>query len=155
MDFDALFIPDAHDKVALIALQLAASQVTGVRLLGPSGWHHPDLLRVAGTAVDGAFFSSGFDPTHPSSLIREFVDHYQDQYGSAPTPFAAQGFDAANLVGLQLARGAQSAADVRNGLVSTQLYPGVSGVTTIEASGDARKRPFLIEVRGGQLASLE
>ncbi|RIL06307.1 MAG: hypothetical protein DCC71_07215 [Proteobacteria bacterium] len=155
VDFDALFIPDAHDKVAPIALQLVASQVSGVRLLGPSGWHHPDLLRIAGTAVDGAFFTSGFDPTHPSSLIREFVDQYQAAYGAAPSPFAAQGFDAANLVGVQLARGAQTAGDVRSGLVATQLYPGVSGVTTIDATGDARKRPFLIEIRAGQMASLE
>jgi ABC-type branched-subunit amino acid transport system substrate-binding protein/predicted negative regulator of RcsB-dependent stress response len=155
VDFDALFIPDAHDKVGLIALQLAASQVSGVRLLGPSGWHHPDLLRVAGPLVDGAFFSSGFDPSHPSALIQDFVARYHSAFDAAPTPFAAQGFDAANLVGLQLVRGAQTPAEVRAGLLATELYPGVSGVTSIGADGDARKRPFLIEVREGHMASLE
>jgi ABC-type branched-subunit amino acid transport system substrate-binding protein len=155
LDFDAIFIPDAHDKVALIALQLAASQVHGVKLLGPSGWHHPDLLRVAGPAVDGAFFSSGFDPSHPSPLIQDFVARYRAAYGSEPTPFAAQGFDAANLVGLQLVNGAQSPTDVRNGLVTTDRHPGVSGVTSIGSDGDARKRPFLLEVSGGQMKSLE
>lgn len=155
LDFDAVFIPDAHDKVALIALQLAASQVHGVKLLGPSGWHHPDLLRVAGPAIDGAFFSSGFDASHPSPLVQDFAARYRAAYGSEPTPFAAQGFDAANLVGLQLLNGAQSPADVRNGLVTTDRHPGVSGVTSIGSDGDARKRPFLLEVSGGQMRSLE
>lgn len=155
LDFDALFIPDAHDKVGLIALQLAADQIQGVRLFGPSGWHHPDLLRVAGPLVDGAFFSSGFDPGNPSSLIQEFVARYQGAYGSAPTQLSAQGFDAATLVGRELANGAQTPAEVRSGLVATQLYPGVSGVTSIGADGDARKRPFLLEVREGAMRSIE
>jgi len=155
LDFDAIFIPDAHDKVALIALQLAASQVRGVKLLGPSGWHNPDLIRVAGPTVDGAFFSSGFDPSHPSRLVQDFVARYRAAYGREPTPYAAQGFDAANLVGLQLLNGAKSSADVRGGLVTTERYPGVSGVTSIGADGDARKRPFLLEVREGRMSSLE
>ncbi len=155
LDFDAIFIPDAHDKVALIALQLAASQVHGVKLLGPSGWHNPALTRVAGPTVEGAFFSSGFDPSHSSPLVQDFVARYRAAYGREPTPFAAQGFDAANLVGLQLRNGAKSPADVRNGLVTTERYPGVSGVTSIGADGDARKRPFLLEVREGRMRSLE
>jgi ABC-type branched-subunit amino acid transport system substrate-binding protein len=155
LDFDAIFIPDAADKVGLIAVQLAAAQVTGVKLLGPSGWHNPELLRTAGPRVDGAFFSSGFDPSHPSPLVQDFVARYRAAYGREPTPFAAQGFDAANLVGLQLLKGAHSPLDVRNGLVATDEYPGVSGVTSIGADGDSRKRPFLLEVRDGQMVSLE
>ncbi len=155
LDFDAIFIPDAHDKVALIALQLAASQVHGVKLLGPSGWHNADLLRVAGPTVDGAFFSSGFDPSHPSPLVQDFAARYRAAYGREPTTFAAQGFDAANLVGLQLLNGAKSPAEVRNGLVATERYPGVSGVTSIGADGDARKRPFLLEIHEGRMSSLE
>jgi branched-chain amino acid transport system substrate-binding protein len=126
-----------------------------VKLLGPSGWHNPELLKTAGPKVDGAFFSSGFDPSHPSPLVQDFVARYRAAYGREPTPFAAQGFDAANLVGLQLLNGAHTAIDVRNGLVHTDRYPGVSGVTSIGADGDARKRPFLLEVRGGQMVSLE
>lgn len=155
LDFDAIFIPDAADKVGLIAVQLAAAQVNGVKLLGPSGWHNPELLRTAGPKVDGAFFSSGFDPSHPSPLVQDFVARYRAAYGREPTPFAAQGFDAANLVGLQLLNGAHSPLDVRNGLVATDQYPGVSGVTSIGADGDSRKRPFLLEVRDGQMVSLE
>jgi ABC-type branched-subunit amino acid transport system substrate-binding protein len=155
VDFDALFIPDAHDKVALIALQLDAKQVRGVQLLGPSGWHHADLLRVAGPTVDGAVFSSAFDPGNPAPVVQDFVARYQAAYAAAPTSFAAQGFDGAVLVALQLMRGAQTAADVRSGLIATELHPGVSGVTSIGADGDARKRPFLIEIRGGQTVSIE
>ena len=95
------------------------------------------------------------NPTTSSTAIKRIVTSYASAFGTAPTPFAAQGFDAANLVGLQLVRGAQTPAEVRAGLLTTELYPGVSGVTSIGADGDARKRPFLIEVREGHMASLE
>ena len=46
VDFDALFIPDEHDKIVLIAPQLAFHDVTGVRLLGSSGWVDPELIEI-------------------------------------------------------------------------------------------------------------
>jgi ABC-type branched-subunit amino acid transport system substrate-binding protein len=155
VDFQALFVPDAPDKIALIAPQLALAEVDGVTLFGPSAWHHPDLVRAVGPRLEGAFFTSAFDPENPAPFVREFVRRYQAAYGDAPSAFAAQGFDAANLVALQLVRGAATPADVGKGLLGTALYPGVSGATSFESDGNARKRPFLIEVRGGALHSLE
>jgi ABC-type branched-subunit amino acid transport system substrate-binding protein len=155
VDFQALFIPDAPDKIALITPQLALADVDGVTLFGPSAWHHPDLVRGAGPRLEGAFFTSAFDPENPSPFVREFVRRYQAAYGDAPSAFAAQGFDAANLVAIQMVRGASAPADLRKGLLATTRYPGVSGATSFEPDGNARKRPFLIEVRGGALRSLE
>ena len=57
---------------------------------------------------------------------------------------AAQGFDAANLVALQLARGAADRDAVRRSLLEMQVYPGVSGPTTFEPDGNARKRVLRI-----------
>ena len=155
VDFQALFIPDAPDKIALIAPQLSVAEVNGVTLFGPSAWHNPNLVRAAGPRLEGAFFTSAFDPDNPTPFVREFVSRYRAAYGDTPSAFAAQGFDAANLVALQLVRGASSQADLRKGLLGTSLYPGVSGATSFDPDGNARKRPFLIEVRSGALVSLE
>ena len=155
VDFQALFIPDAPDKIALIAPQLAVAEVNGVTLFGPSAWHNPNLVRAAGPRLEGAFFTSAFDPDNPTPFVREFVSRYRAAYGDTPSAFAAQGFDAANLVALQLVRGASSQTDLRKGLLGTSLYPGVSGATSFDPDGNARKRPFLIEVRSGALVSLE
>ena len=155
VDFQALFIPDAPDKIALITPQLAVAEVTGVTLFGPSAWHNPNLVRAVGPRLEGAFFTSAFDPDNPTPFVHEFVGRYRAAYGDTPSAFAAQGFDAANLVAIQLVRGAATQADLRKGLLATTLYPGVSGATSFDPDGNARKRPFLIEVRAGGLVSLE
>ncbi|HSJ95590.1 MAG TPA: ABC transporter substrate-binding protein, partial [Myxococcota bacterium] len=155
VDFDALFVPDASDMVGVVTPQLAMQGLDGVVLFGPSAWHHAGLLRDGGTRLEGAFFTSSFDPSHPAPLVQEFARRYGNAFGENPTVFAAQGFDAGNLVALQLARGASDRESVRRSLLETQLYPGVSGPTTFDPDGNARKRPFLVGVESGGLVSLE
>lgn len=155
VDFEALFVPDAPDMVGVLAPQLALQGVDGVVLFGPSAWHHPELLRGGGTRLEGAFFTSSFDAGNPAPLVQEFTRRFGEAFGEEPTVFAAQGFDAANLVALQLARGAGDRESVRAGLLGVSVYPGVSGSTAFEPDGNARKRPFVLGVQSGQLVSLE
>lgn len=155
VDFEALFVPDAPDMVRVLAPQLALQGVDGVVLFGPSAWHHPELLRAGGPRLEGAFFTASFDPANPAPLVQEFARRYDDAFSEQPTVFAAQGFDAANLVALQLAGGAGDREAVRRGLLDLQVYPGVSGSTVFEPDGNARKRPFVLGIQSGQMVSLE
>ncbi len=155
VDFDALFIPDSHEKIVLIAPQLAFHEVTGARLLGPNGWNHPDLVRIARRHVEGAVFTAAFHGGSKFSFVEEFAWRYEETFGTRPDHFAAQAFDAANLVMIQLAQGLRSRAAVREGLLSTQGYPGVAGVTSMRRDGNSRKRPYLLAVRRGRVVSLE
>jgi ABC-type branched-subunit amino acid transport system substrate-binding protein len=154
VDFDALFVPDAPDKVALIVPQLGLQGID-VRLFGSSAWHHADLVRGVGPRLEGAFFTSAFDPANPAGLVPEFVRRYAQAFGGEPSAFAAQGFDAATLVALQLAHGVAGRAEVGRALLGTSLYPGVSGTLAIGSDGNARRRPFLVGVQDGQFVSLE
>jgi ABC-type branched-subunit amino acid transport system substrate-binding protein len=155
VDFDALFIPDSYDKVVLIAPQLAFHEITGVRLLGPGAWNHPDLLRIAYRHVRGAVISAPFHVESQYVFVSRFVERYTTTYGETPDLFAAQGFDAANLILVQLAAGRDSRSLVREGVLHTQGYPGVSGVTSFLPDGNARKLPYLLGVRGGKIISLD
>lgn len=155
VDFDAIFIPDAHDKVGLIAPQLAFHRIRGPRLFGSSGWHHPDLLPIAGRHVEGAFFTSGFDAKYPSPLVQEFSRRFQGNFERPATTFAAQGFDAANLLQLQLMRGSTTPSDVRRALLATSVYPGVSGAMAFEPDGNIARRPFLVGVKRGEITPID
>jgi ABC-type branched-subunit amino acid transport system substrate-binding protein len=155
VDFDALFIADAHEKVALIAPQLAFHEVSGVQLLGPSGWNHPDLLSVGGRHLEGAIFAESFFGNSRFAFVREFSERYVVTFGEAPDVLAAQAFDATNLVLVQLARGLTTRAEVREGLLGVRGHPGVSGITSIQPDGNAVKRPFLLSVREGEIVSLD
>jgi len=155
VDFDALFIPDSHDKIVLIAPQLAFHELTGVQLLGSDGWNHPDLLEIAREHVSGAVISALFDANSPVSFVARFVDDYIATFGVSPNVYSAHGFDAVNLVLVQLAAGVEGSSELRDAVLQTRGYPGVSGVTTLLPDGNARKRPFLLEVRRRGIAPLD
>jgi branched-chain amino acid transport system substrate-binding protein len=88
-------------------------------------------------------------------FVSDFVRHYTETFGENPDVFAAHGFDAARLVMAQLIAGADDREEVRNGILRTQGFPGASGVINMAPDGNARKRPFLLKVRGGKFVSLD
>jgi branched-chain amino acid transport system substrate-binding protein len=151
IDFDALYIPAAHDDVVLIAAQLAYHEVTGARLLGSEGWYGPKLAKLGGSPLEGALFAAHFYPESSVPYVQSFRQRYEATFGAAPDAFAAQGYDAASLVLAQLAHGRDDRRDVRDGLRKIASFPGVSGVTSIGEDGNARKRPYLLGVERGQV----
>jgi ABC-type branched-subunit amino acid transport system substrate-binding protein len=155
VDFDALFIPESHEKVVLIAPQLAFHEAVGARLLGSSGWYHPDLVKIGRHHVGGALFTAHYYADSPLPFVREFTDRYHATFATDPDSYAAQAFDAANLVLVQLARGRDEREEVRDGILATRAYPGVSGVLSMNADGNANKRPFLLGVEGGHLTQID
>ncbi|HKE12278.1 MAG TPA: penicillin-binding protein activator [Myxococcota bacterium] len=155
MPFDALFIPDSHEKAVIIAPQLAFNHLQPLRLLGPDGWHSPDLLKLAGPQVEGAILAEPFDVGSPSPLVQEFVREYEATVQATPDVFAAQAFDATNLALAELSRGAGDREALRAGLLRVHGTPGVSGTTTIRPDGNAEKRASLVGVQGGRFVSLQ
>ncbi|MGI9590358.1 MAG: ABC transporter substrate-binding protein [Myxococcota bacterium] len=152
VDFDALFIPDSHQNVVLIAPQLAFHEVRGPRLLGTGAWYDDDLVRLAARHLDGALFTSSFSPDSELSHVKQFTMHFERVFGAEPEGFAAQSYDAARLVLVLLAHGDDDRGDLRAALLDTRAYPGVSGVLGMQADGNARKRPFLLGVEDGRIA---
>jgi ABC-type branched-subunit amino acid transport system substrate-binding protein len=155
VDFDVLFIPDTSEKVALIAPGLAFNEIVGVRLLGSSEWLDEDLLRAARQHVSGAVISTPFYPESDVSIVAEFVAAYRKTFGEMPGAYAAQAFDATNLILVQLAAGRVDRREVREGLIGIRAYPGATGVLTMRPNGNARRRPFLLGVSGRRFRSLD
>jgi ABC-type branched-subunit amino acid transport system substrate-binding protein len=155
VDFDALFIPDSHENVVLLAPQLAFHEVTGVQLLGTNGWNHPDLVRIGEPHVEGAVFTASYhrELAHPTTY--EFARRFEMAYEQPPDALAAAGFDATNLVLARWIEGATSRAALRQHLLDLREQPGVAGVTTIDATGNALRRPQLLTVQKGRIVSVE
>jgi ABC-type branched-subunit amino acid transport system substrate-binding protein len=155
VDFDALFIPDIHERIQLVAPQLAYHEVDGVQLLGSSEWNAPSLLDVGGKHVRGAVIATPFHPDSEFDSVRRFVGDYEASFGQPPAPLSSDAFDATNLILEQVARVDEDREAVRDGLLRVRGYPGVSGVISIEPDGNARKRPFLLQVRGGKFVGID
>lgn len=155
VDFDVLFIPDASEKIALVAPGLAFHEIRGVRLLGSNDWLNPELLRVARRHVSGSVISTPFYAESDLPIVAEFVAGYRNTFDAIPGAYAAQAFDAANLILVQFASGRTDRPGVREGLLDIRAYPGVTGVLTMRPDGNARRRPFLLGVSGRRFRSLD
>jgi branched-chain amino acid transport system substrate-binding protein len=94
---DAIFVPGYYGEVALIARE---ARQLGIKapLLGGDGWVGESLLKVAGHALDGSFFSNHYSQDDPSPVIQNFVKTYQAKYGEKPDAMAALGYDSAKIL---------------------------------------------------------
>ncbi len=155
VDFDVLFIPDSADKVSLIAPGLAYHEIRGVTLLGTSEWIDDELLDVARRHVSGSVISTPFYAQSDLPFVAEFVESFRATFGEEPDSYAAQAFDAGNLILVQLAAGRDSRRQVRDGLLKTRAYPGATGVLTMRPDGNAHRRPFLLGVKGRRFVPLD
>ncbi|WP_020678174.1 ABC transporter substrate-binding protein [Geopsychrobacter electrodiphilus] len=153
--FDALFIPDYANHIGLIAPQLAFYGIQNFPLLGISGWNSPELLRLAGRYVEGAVFVDGFFLDSPYPFVKEFIDLYVETYGEPPSLLEAQAFDCANILFAQLESPTVTDRDsLRAALAKLQNYPGVTGSTSFDFTGEADKVLFQLQIKDGAIRQL-
>jgi len=155
-DFEALFIPDSHVRVAMIVPQLAYYDLAGIRLLGTSGWDSPELLKINPKHLQGAIFVNGFFANSFRPEVNDFLEDFYNAYGREPDAIEALVFDAAGMaVKLLLDNRTGDREGLRDGLARMKDYPGVTGKTTFPASRDAEKDLFVLTVKDGRIIQVK
>jgi ABC-type branched-subunit amino acid transport system substrate-binding protein len=156
VDFDVLFLPDVASRVGLILPQLRFYDIRDVTLLGTSDWNHADLIKIAGRDARGAVFTDTFFAGSPYPFVQEFVTRYYAAYGDEPDRLAATGYDAAAILRTIMDDGSsRSRARMRSDLLGVRDFPGVSGLTSFDESGGARKALYLLTVKRGAIEQVE
>lgn len=156
IDFDALFIPDSYERVAMIAPQLAFYDVTGVQLLGTNAWNSPDLLAKDNEYLEGAIFVDGFfrDTYYPDA--REFIDRFYVAYGREPTDMEALAYDSARIMIQVMREGdVEVRDDMRNRILQINDYPGITGTTSFREGRDAAKSLYVLMVRDNEIIQIK
>jgi len=146
---DAVFVPGYYAEVALIARQARESGIT-VPLLGGDGWVGESLLKVAGNALDGCFFSNHYSQDDPSPVIQNFVKTYQDKYGEKPDAMAALGYDSAKILADAITRaGTTDEPKLRDAIAATKDFKGVTGDITLDDQRNATKAAVILTIANG------
>jgi branched-chain amino acid transport system substrate-binding protein len=156
IDFEAIFIPDGFEKVGLIAPQLLFHDVADVLLLGTNLWHSEKLIEMARGYVQGAIVPDGFFVNSPSPRVRDFVNSYQEVFGSLPAFLEAQAYDAAWIL-FEAANkpGVRSRRTLKEAIMEVKDFPGVTGVTSFDETGDADKDLYLLRIEGGRFVQIK
>jgi branched-chain amino acid transport system substrate-binding protein len=156
IDFEAIFIPDGFEKVGLIAPQLLFHDVADVLLLGTNLWHSEKLIEMARGYVQGAIVPDGFFVNSPSPRVRDFVNSYQEVFGSLPAFLEAQAYDAAWIL-FEAANkpGVRSRRTLKEAIMEVKDFPGVTGVTSFDETGDVDKDLYLLRIEGGRFVQIK
>ena len=152
---DAIFVPGYYGEVSLIARQ--AKQL-GIKqpLLGGDGWVGDSLLKVAGNALDGSFFSSHFSAEDKSPAAQEFVKKFTAKYGAPPDDMAALGYDSAVILVDAIKRaGSTDGAKLRDAIAATKDFKAITGVITIDDKRNASKSAVIMTIESGAMKFLE
>lgn len=146
--FDALFIPDNHRRVALIAPQLVYYGVKDAVLLGTNAWNHDDLARNVGGYLGKAVIVDGFFPRAANPEVTEFVNSYRRTFNDNPTFLSAVGYDTARMLAHILGRapGMNSRDVMRRELLNLQDFPGATGELSMGENRETNRRLYLLRV---------
>lgn len=111
-----------------------------------------EMLKVP--AAEGVIFPR--DPFDPESTEQAgtFAAAYQSRYGSEPTIWAANGYDAVKLLAEAIASVGDRASKIQNWLTQVRDWRGASGILTFDRQGDVEKMPVVSIVHGGDFVSM-
>lgn len=156
VDFDAVFIPDSVEKIAMIAPQLLFHDIEGVVLLGTNLWHSERLVRMAGSYVQGAVVPDGFFLQSPSEIVQRFVQDYEAIFDGAPGFLEAQAYDVATIVfsAVNDHPEVRSRRTLKEALLAAHDFHGVTGLTGFDDTGDGEKQLYLLTIKGRRFVQI-
>ncbi|WP_300667316.1 penicillin-binding protein activator [Desulfoluna sp.] len=146
VDFEAIFIPDGGKNLELILPQLDFHDLGGVYTLGTNLWHNAALRKDVSGHLGHSIFPGGFFARSRAPQVQQFVKAFRDAYGRTPDYIEAVAFDSASLVlGLLADKAPATRGAVRDALLAVNAFPGVTGSTSFDATGDADKTLTLLK----------
>lgn len=144
----AIFVPGYYTEVGLIGKQ-ARTLGLKIPLMGGDGWDSPKLAEIAGSALDGCYFSTHFSPAAKSPEVQDFVKKYQAKYNTMPDGMAPLGYDAMMILADAYKRASSTdGAKVRDALTQVKDYRAVTGNITIDPKRNATKSAVVLQVEG-------
>ena len=155
VDFGAVFIPDTFEKIGMIAPQFPYYDVTNVYLLGTNLWHSDKLIQTSRKYVQDAIVPDGFFLGSPLLIAQDFAKSFKDVFGISPGFLEAQAYDTASIL-FQLANrsGVRSRLTLKTALMDVKDFPGVTGLTSFDETGDVDKQIYLLNIVGRRFVQI-
>ncbi len=152
VDFEALFIPDRAEKIAMIAPQLIYHNAVPSALLGTSLWQSPDLVKLTGDYLNNAFIPSSFFEGPDSGMAGGFGELFRSAYESSPGLLSAQGYDGIRLLAKVMCReDIRTRKDLAKALLDISDFETLRGPASCTASREIRQKAPLLTISNGKI----
>lgn len=133
----------------------------GIQLvfLGTDSWESETFVKDGGSAVEGAVFSTYFDPgTAITENTEVFLKAYREKYGedAKPPSDVALGFDAYLLAinAIGTAGTSVNGEAIRDKLAATKNFSGAAGNITFDENGDPIKSVVIKTIINGEFVHI-
>lgn len=149
---DVICAPIYYTECAILAKQ-AREMGLNVPILAGDGVQAPELLELGGSAVEGIYFTTHFHKDMISSARgKKFLEIFEKDTGKTePDAFTAVACDAYLLLVDAINRAASTdPAKIREAVLGTKDFDGVSGKITMKPDGDPNKAMVIDKVEGGK-----
>jgi branched-chain amino acid transport system substrate-binding protein len=148
---DAVFVPSYYTEAALIVRQARDLGIT-IPFFGGDGWEDEQLLKIAGSALNGCYYSTHFSAENTDPAVKKFVQRYKARWdGEVPGAFSALGYDSIYVLADGIKRaGTTDEPQLRDALAASKNIPGASGVTTLDKDRNASKPATIIAIKDGK-----
>lgn len=121
--------------------------------IGGDGSYSPDLIKIAGPAAEGTFYtlmSMGYGVS--DELIAKFEQNFKDKYRESPTVYAAYAYEAGKIVASVLSKVPFESDSIKNGLYAVRDFKGITGKTSFDRFGEVDKDFYMYQVTNGAFA---
>jgi branched-chain amino acid transport system substrate-binding protein len=147
---DIIFLPTYYNDVPLIAQQ-ARRLGLNATLVGSDAWSSPEIIKLGGADVEGAYFSNHFSTQIATDEAKKFITDYTAKYGQAPDDVAALTFDSCGLITEALRKAGKNDREaLREALAQIREFKGVTGTFRFEpGSGDPLKSAVVLQIKDG------
>ncbi|WP_306602032.1 ABC transporter substrate-binding protein [Geothrix sp. 21YS21S-2] len=147
---EVLFLPNYFNEVPLQVQQARKLGLTAT-ILGGDGWDNPELVKLGGAVMDGAYFSNHYSPDADSPVARTFIAKYTARFKAVPDAAAALTYDSARLLLQAVATaGKADPRAIRDALAATSGFQGVTGAISFAGTGDPVKGAVVIRIEKGK-----
>lgn len=146
---DILYVSDYYNDTALVAKQARELGFNGP-LLGGDGWDSPRLSELAGSAIEGCYFTNHYVSDDPSPAVKAFVKAYKARYAEEPDAISILGYDSAYLVFEAIKRaGTLDGSAIRDALAETETELA-TGRISFDPDRNPLKSAVICKLKGGK-----
>ena len=143
---DLVYFGGIYDQGAPFFKQAREKGVKS-KFLGPDGLDSSDLVKIAGKAVVGIYYTTAAAPS-TSPQAKQFGDDFKKKFGKNPEPYAAEAY-VATAIALKALESTVTGGKVpTRAAVATAIrkvkYTGMTGAIEFDDKGDPKKASYYV-----------
>jgi len=147
---DVIIVDGYYNDAGTAVSQMSRAGLSGVTLICSGGIDHPDFMRLGGSATEGAYVFSEYNPSNNSPQNVKFATAFQAKYHEEPNEQSTFGYEIPFIYKMAIEKGATK--DTLAKVVRSLTFVGPTGVTRFDSNGDVKGKPMVVDiVKDGKL----